>query len=85
LLAVTVPVLPWIDSISLTAEGQVLLLVGGAPGHYAIEASGSPATPTPGPADWTELTNLVISTTPFQYLDAETNLAQRYYRVRYTP
>ena len=50
-------------------------LVSGAPGHYAVEA-------TTNLVDWAELTNFTTHEATFQYLDGETNLCQRFYRVR---
>jgi hypothetical protein len=69
---------PQIDSISLTPDGPVQLQVSGAPGHYAVEA-------TTNLANWAELTNFTTTDTVFQYLDPETNLTQRFYRVRLIP
>jgi uncharacterized lipoprotein YddW (UPF0748 family) len=69
---------PQIDSISLTPDGPIQLQVSGALGHYAVEA-------TTNLANWAELTNFTTTDTVFQYLDPETNLAQRFYRVRLIP
>jgi hypothetical protein len=33
-------------------------------------------------ADWADLTDFTTTGTTFQYLDAETNLLQRFYRIR---
>jgi hypothetical protein len=74
-LTVTQPTPPQIDEISLTSGGQIQLQVSGAPGHYAIDAATNLV-------DWAELTNFTTTTTTFQYLDSETNLTQRFYRVR---
>jgi hypothetical protein len=69
---------PQIDSISLTPDGPIQLQVSGALGHYAVEA-------TTNLANWAELTNFTTTNTVFQYLDPETNLTQRFYRVRLIP
>ena len=78
LLTVTLPAPPQIDSITLMPAGQVLLQVSGLPDNYAVEA-------TTNLVDWGELTNFTTTTNPFQYLDSETNLPQRFYRVRLIP
>ena len=77
-LTVTLPSPPQIDEISLTSEGQIQLQVSGAPGHYAIEAATNLV-------DWAELTSVTNTGATFQYPDSETNLTQRFYRVRLTP
>jgi uncharacterized lipoprotein YddW (UPF0748 family) len=77
-LTVTQPPPPQIDLISVMPDGQIQLQVSGAPGHYAIEAATNLL-------DWAELTNFVTSGTTFKYLDSETNLIQRFYRMRRMP
>jgi hypothetical protein len=72
-LTVTQPSQPQIDWIAITPEGQIKLQVSGTPGHYAIEA-------TTNLMDWSELTNFTTTSATFQYLDAKTNLTQRFYR-----
>jgi hypothetical protein len=54
------------------------LQVSGTPGHYAVET-------TTNLADWSELTSFTTTGDSFQYLDSETNLTQRFYRVRLIP
>ena len=77
-LTVMQPAPPQIDSISLTSEGQIHLQASGIPGRYAVEA----ATHL---ADWAELAYVTNTGTTFQYLDSETNLTQRFYRLRLLP
>ncbi len=77
-LTVTQAVPLQIDAITLVPGGQILLHVSGAPDHYAVEA-------TTNLVDWVELTNLTTTGNTFDYLDADTNLAQRFYRVRQMP
>ena len=77
-LTVTLPPPPNIDDITLLSSGQIQLQVSGSPGHYSVEA----ATNLGG---WSELTNFVTSGTNFGYIDSETNLARRFYRVRLLP
>jgi hypothetical protein len=77
-LTVTQPSPPVIDSISVAPAGQIQLQVSGPPGHYAVQDSTNLV-------DWTDLSNFVTTGATFQYLDAETNLMQRFYRMRWTP
>ena len=77
-LTVTQPTPPQIDLISVLPDGQVRLQVSGAPGHYAVEA-------TTNLLAWAELTNFITTGSNFQYLDSETNLIQRFYRMRRIP
>jgi hypothetical protein len=77
-LAVTKPSPPQIDSITLTPGGQIQLQVSGPPAHYAVEVASNLV-------DWANLTDLVTTDTTFQYLDPETNLLQRFYRVKRLP
>ncbi len=77
-LSVTQPAPPQIDSISLTSEGQIQLQVSGAPGCYAVDGASNLT-------DWVELATVTNTGSSFQYLDPETNLAQRLYRVRLVP
>jgi hypothetical protein len=77
-LTVTTPLPPHIDSISLMPDGQLQVQVSGAPGRYAMDASTNLA-------DWAELTNFTTTSDTFQYLDADTNQLQRFYRVRLMP
>ena len=51
--------------------------VSGAPGHYAVEATADLRETV----IWTELTNYTTTGTSFQFVDLETGLTQRYYRV----
>ena len=74
-LTVTQASPPQIDWISLVPGGQIQLQASGAPGHYAVEAATNLV-------DWAELTNFTTPNTTFQYLDSETNLTQRFYRIR---
>ncbi|MCX6930751.1 MAG: immunoglobulin domain-containing protein [Verrucomicrobia bacterium] len=67
-----------IDLISLMPNGQIQLQASGPPGSYAVEAS-------PNLADWVELTNLTTTGTSFQYVDSETNLSRRFYRLHRLP
>jgi len=78
ILTVTQPLPLRIDSISLMPGGQIRLQISGAPGHYSAEASSNLA-------DWAEFTNLTATNTTFQVFDPETNLTQRFYRMRMTP
>jgi len=78
LLTVSQPTRPRIDSIVLTSGDQIHLQISGAPGHYAIEAASNLV-------DWAELTNFPSTNTTFQYLDPETNLMQRFYRILLIP
>ena len=77
-LTVTQPSPPVIDSISVAPAGQIQLQVSGPPGHYAVQDSTNLV-------DWTDLSNFVTTGATFQYLDAETNLTQRFYRMQWTP
>jgi len=72
---------PRIDLIGLLAGGQVQLQVSGAPGHYAVEATADLRETV----IWTELTNYTTTGTSFQFVDPETGLTQRFYRVRLMP
>jgi alpha-tubulin suppressor-like RCC1 family protein len=74
--AQTVP--PQSFVISVLPDGQIQLQGSAAPGHYALDA-------TTNLVDWAELTNFTPPTTAFEYLDSETNLTQRFYRVRLVP
>ncbi len=76
-LTVTLPSPPQIDSISVLPDDRIQLQVTGEPGHYAVEATTNVVV-----VDWVELTNLTTTGTTFQYLDPETNLTQRFYRIR---
>jgi len=67
-----------IDSITMLPGGEALLQVSGSPGHYAIDGSTNLA-------DWSELTNLTTTNSPFQYLDSDTSNVQRFYRARLIP
>jgi hypothetical protein len=77
-LTVTQPPPPHIDLISLLPDGQIQLQVSGLPGHYAVEAATNLV-------DWADLTNFVTTDAAFQYLDLETSLSQRFYRIRRMP
>ena len=77
-LTLTQPTPPRIDQITLLPGGQFQLQVSGSPGHYAVEG-------TTNLVDWAELTNLTTTGPTFDYLDPETNLLQRFYRVRLMP
>jgi hypothetical protein len=79
-LTVTQPTPPQIDRVGLLPDGQIRLQVSGAPGQYAVEATTNLVV-----VEWVELTNFTATTMPFQYVDSETNLAQRFYRVRLMP
>jgi hypothetical protein len=74
-LTVTQPSPPEITWISVMPAGPIQLQVSGTPGHYAVEA-------TTNLANWVELTDFTTTGATFQYLDAETNLTQRFYRIR---
>jgi autotransporter-associated beta strand protein len=80
LLTVTQPIAPQIDRISVLPGGQIELQVSGEPGQYAVDGTTNPVM-----VDWVELTNLTTTVMPFQYVDSETNLTQRFYRVRLIP
>ena len=67
-----------IDSITLMPAGQIQLQASGPPGSYAVEAS-------PNLVDWVGLTNLITTGTSFQYVDSETNLSRRFYRLHRLP
>jgi uncharacterized lipoprotein YddW (UPF0748 family) len=77
-LTVNQPSPPVIDSVSVAPDGQIQLQVSGPPGHYAVQDSTNLV-------DWTDLSNFVTTGATFQYLDTETNLMQRFYRMRWTP
>jgi hypothetical protein len=77
-LIVTQPVPPQIDWITILSDGQIQLQASGLPGHYAVEVT----TNLVNRATWAELTNFSTTNTTFQYLDSETNLTQRFYRIR---
>jgi hypothetical protein len=79
-LTVTLPPPPRIEGISFVPEGQIQLQVSGVPGHYAVEAATNLV-----PAGWEELTNFTTTGTAFEYLDTDTTLTQRFYRVRLMP
>ena len=78
LLTVTQPAWPHIDGISFMPGGQVQLLASGVPGHYALEAASNLV-------DWTTLNNFTTTNSPFQCLDSETTLSQRFYRLQMMP
>ncbi len=67
-----------IDWIRLTLDGQIQLQVSGGPGDYTLKV-------TTNLVNWEALTNLTTARPSFQFLDAETNLSQRYYRVQRLP
>jgi hypothetical protein len=67
-----------IDSISVLPGGEILLQINADPGHYAIDG-------TTNLADWSELTNITTTNSPFEYLDSDTSGLQRFYRVRVIP
>jgi len=67
-----------IDWIRLTPGGQIQLQVSGGPGDYTLKV-------TTNLVNWEALTNLTTAGPSFQFLDAETNLSQRYYRVQRLP
>jgi uncharacterized repeat protein (TIGR03803 family) len=75
-IAQTIPL--QFDSISLTADSQILLQASGPPAHYAIDA-------TTNLLDWAELTNFTTTASTFQYFDSTTNASQRIYRLRLMP
>ena len=77
-LTVTQPTPPQIDTISLLSGGYIRLQVSGSPGHYAVDAAADLSA-------WTELTNFSATIMPFQYVDSDTNLTRRFYRVRLAP
>ena len=77
-LTVSQPTSPQIDTISLTSDGQIQLQASGPPGLYAVVAATNLA-------DWGDLATVTNTGTSFQYLDAETNLTQRFYRLRQVP
>jgi hypothetical protein len=78
ILTVAEPTPPRIDAITEGPDGLIQLQVSGVPGHYAIDASSNLA-------GWMELTNFTTTAGSFQYVDAESNLLQRFYRVRLLP
>jgi len=78
ILEVHLPAPPQIDSIRLLPGGQIELRVSGVPGHYAIESSTNFV-------NWMELTNFVTSESVFEYIEVETSLPQRFYRVKLIP
>jgi hypothetical protein len=77
-LTVTPSAPPNIDSISRLPAGQVQLQISGGPGNFAIEAA-------PVLSGWTQLSSLNATGAVFQYTDADTNQATRFYRVRVLP
>jgi hypothetical protein len=77
-LTVFTPPPSQIDSITMLPGGEIVLQVSGAPGHYAIDGSTNLA-------DWSELTNLVTTNSPFEFLDSDIGNAQRFYRARLIP
>jgi len=79
-LTITQTVPPQITEISVTPAGQIQLQVSASAGHYAVDA-----TTNLGIAGWLELTNFTTTGDAFPYLDPETNLTQRLYRVRLIP
>jgi uncharacterized lipoprotein YddW (UPF0748 family) len=78
ILTVSQPIPPQIRTINLTPDGQVQLQVSAAPGVYAVEAISNLEEALP---DWPELARITNTSTSFQYVDNETNLAQRLYRL----
>ncbi|HCL92596.1 MAG TPA: hypothetical protein DIC50_07420, partial [Verrucomicrobia subdivision 3 bacterium] len=78
ILEVHLPAPPQIDRIRLLPGGQIELRVSGAPGHYAVESSTNFV-------NWMELTNFVTSESVFEYIEVETSLPQRFYRVKLIP
>jgi uncharacterized repeat protein (TIGR02543 family) len=78
LLTVSQPTPPRIDAISVAPDGQIQLQASGVPGRYAVEAATNLA-------DWADLAYVTNTGTTFQYLDSETNLTQRLYRLRLIP
>lgn len=67
-----------IDSITRLPGGATRLQVSGQTGHYGLDASGDLA-------DWAELTNLMATNSPFDFIDQQTNLPRRFYRARWIP
>jgi hypothetical protein len=80
LLTVTLPSPPQITDIVLTPGGQIQLQISAPPGHYGVDATTNLVV-----VDWVELTNFTTTGDAFQYLDSETGLTQRFYRVRVVP
>ncbi len=78
LLTVTQPTPPRIDSISLAPDGKIQLQASGVPGLYSVEAATNLL-------DWVEAAHITNTGSMFQYLDSETNVTQRYYRLRLLP
>jgi hypothetical protein len=78
ILTVSQPTSPQIDAISVAPDGQIQLQASGVPGRYAVEAATNLA-------DWGELAYVTNTGTTFQYRDSETNLTQRFYRLRLIP
>jgi hypothetical protein len=69
---------PHIDAIQVLPDGRIQLQVSGLPARYGIDGASNFS-------NWLELSNFVTTNSPFQYVDAETNLWQRFYRARLVP
>jgi hypothetical protein len=69
---------PQIDSITRLPDGSYQLQISGGPGTFAVEAA-------PEPFGWTQLDSLTVTGTVSQYIDADTNQASRFYRIRLQP
>ncbi len=78
LLTVLLATPPHIDLISLLSGGQIELLIGAIPAHYAIDG-------TSNLLDWLELTNFTATTDSFPFIDSQATNSQRFYRVRWIP
>jgi hypothetical protein len=69
---------PNIDSITLLSGMNIQLQFNGGPGNFDLEVS-------PNLSTFTQLTTLNATGAVFQYIDSETNLASRFYRLKRTP
>jgi hypothetical protein len=77
-LTVVQPIELHMDSLTILPDGRILLQISGPPDHYAIDG-------TADLVDWVELTNFTTTNTTFEYIDSETDLPLRFYRVHPVP
>ena len=65
----------WNCSVLSAAYGRCRLNVSAGPGRYAVEAA-------TWLTNWQEQTNFTTTTNHFEYVDSQTNLPRRFYRIR---
>lgn len=68
-----------IDLITRFPDGRIYMQFSASPGHYEIEAATNLSSAA---AAWAELTNFFTTVSTFEFTDSQTNLPQRFYRVK---